>query len=534
MNGDTRIENPEIRELCESEMIKMRRYGKKHGFKVITKIAQPAILSTFQVKVLSGRGLPSYANGSRDCSMDLKVNSQRRARNEILKALVDKGFNEPVILIGTRLDESEERRLSMLLRGERHDVPVRNKSNELVLSPIALYSTEDVFEYLGWASSGLIESFSDMKEVLRIYAHAGGTSCAVVSHDIMEGGNKRRSGGCGPRTGCHCCLRVSDASLKTMVDYDPRYEYARPLIRFADLLRNTRYDWSKRNYVGRTIRNGWIAVEPDTFSAAWVRALTRMMLQIDHDERQRASIARESPRFELLPVDLKVAIDYLQNLNGLAAPFQLWADVRAIEAGQRFDVPDVAPIAPQELPEPMFMYVGRDWESGPGWTYGGFRDAYLEALTEGSPCSPNMVELPNGNIVWDMPTERGFDIDTETAFFIENDFQEDILKIHDNWKKHPQSFTAGWKWYSSLGTPTLDHSLNAKYDEVARRTEWKWAQGLLMDYDLAHLYSKSVRYSQTPADARAAWSHKATNAGSQVDIDDLFGVPDDVLSILSD
>lgn len=126
MNGDTRIENPEIRELCEAELIKMRLFGKKHGFKVITKIAQPGLLSTFQVKILSGRGLPSYPGGNKDCSMDLKVTGQRRARIEIIKTLTTKGYKEPVIVIGTRFDESEERRLSMMLRGERHDVPIRN------------------------------------------------------------------------------------------------------------------------------------------------------------------------------------------------------------------------------------------------------------------------------------------------------------------------------------------------------------------------------------------------------------------------
>lgn len=535
MNGDTRIENPEIRELCDAEMIKMKNYGRKHGFKVIAKIAEPGLLSTFQVKILSGRGLPSYPGSNKDCSQDLKITGQRRARVEIIKSLTDKGYEEPVIVIGTRFDESEERKLSMLMRGERHDVPIRNKSNELVLSPIARYSTEDVFEYLGMASSGLFDSYSDMKEVLRIYAHAGGTSCAVVSHDILEGGNKRRSGGCGPRTGCHCCLRVRDASLKTMVEYDARYEYARPLIRFADLLRNTRYDWSKRNFVGRTIRNGWIAIEPDTFSASWVRDLTRMMLTIDHDERRRASIAGERPRFEMLPLDMKIAIDYLQNLNGLAPPFQLWADVRDIESGnKRYEVPEVPPFPPVAMPEPMFMYVGRDWETGPGWDRGGFRDAYFEALTEGSPCNPDLMQLSNGNVVWDMDTAKGFSIDPEVAFFIENEFQDDILKIHDNWRSHPQSFTAGWKWYSTLGTPTLDHSLNAKYDEVARRTEWKFSQGLLMQYDLDHLYSKSVRFSQMPEDARAAWSHKATNEGAQLDIEELFGVPAEVLSLMSD
>lgn len=45
---------------------------------------------------------------------------------------------------------------------------------------------------------------------------------------------------------------------------------------------------------------------------------------------------------------------------------------------------------------------------------------------------------------------------------------------------------------------------------------------------------QSVRFSEMPPDARAAWSHKATNEGAQVDIDDLFGVPDEVLSLMSE
>lgn len=76
-------------------------------------------------------------------------------------------------------------------------------------------------------------------------------------------------------------------------------------------------------------------------------------------------MARESPRFELLPLDMKIAIDYLQNLNGLAPPFQLWADVRDIEEERvRYDVPEVAPVPPAEMPEPRFMYVAETGKPG--------------------------------------------------------------------------------------------------------------------------------------------------------------------------
>jgi len=227
MNGDTRIENPEIRELCDSEMRKMVQFGKKNGFKVMTRIASPALLSTFQVSVLSGRVIPSFAGMKADCTQSLKIQAQKRVRHELLAAHKAAGLPEAVVLIGTRFDESDLRAMNMKMRGERHDVPVRNKDGELVLSPIARFSTDDVFEYLGMVSAGIWEGFSDMKEVLRIYAHAGGTSCAVVSHDIAEAAKKRKKQSCTARTGCHLCMRVQDLSLKTLVDYDERYEYAR-------------------------------------------------------------------------------------------------------------------------------------------------------------------------------------------------------------------------------------------------------------------------------------------------------------------
>ena len=68
---------------------------------------------------------------------------------------------------------------------------------------------------------------------------------------------------------------------------------------------------------------------------------------------------------------------------------------------------------------------------------------------------------------------------------------------------------------------------------MARRTEWKYKNGLLHDYNLDDLKSKCVRYSDLPPDARAAWSHKATTDGAQVDMDELFGVPDDIIEMMA-
>lgn len=64
--GDTRVENPEIVVHYRAELAKMRKFGEERGLNIQTAIAQPNLLSTFQMKILTGRGLPSFPNVSSD------------------------------------------------------------------------------------------------------------------------------------------------------------------------------------------------------------------------------------------------------------------------------------------------------------------------------------------------------------------------------------------------------------------------------------------------------------------------------------
>src|SRR3546814_18471333 len=84
----------------------MRKFAQKHQFKIQTAVVTPSLLSTWQIKILSGRGLPSYAGTNTDCTVDLKITPQRSYRNKLM-AKFD-GNLEPVTLLGTRaVDESE-------------------------------------------------------------------------------------------------------------------------------------------------------------------------------------------------------------------------------------------------------------------------------------------------------------------------------------------------------------------------------------------------------------------------------------------
>jgi DNA sulfur modification protein DndC len=164
----TRVENPEIFAHYTNELNKMGRYARKHGLPLQTAIVEPTLASTWQLKILSGRGIPSFAGGKNDCTTDLKISAQVRFRKNLFTTWMKQGLPEPVTVLGIRREESVIRANRMKERGDSAIDPVRNKDGDLVLAPIANWSELDVFEHLGNITNGLSESYSDMKETDRI------------------------------------------------------------------------------------------------------------------------------------------------------------------------------------------------------------------------------------------------------------------------------------------------------------------------------------------------------------------------------
>jgi DNA sulfur modification protein DndC len=240
--ADTQVENPEVHAMAKDEMGKLHAYAKEHGIRFFGKFVTPQLLSTFQVKILSWRGIPSCAPRGNDCTVDLKISPQKSYRKRLFRTIAHKGMPDAVMCLGMRIQESEVRAARMRQKGARAETPVRNKDGELGFCRVSNWAENDVFEYLGEGSSGLREAYSDFKETLRIYAHSAGTSCAVVAQSIYEG--KQKKGGCGARHGCFTCLKAEDKSLAAMIALDPRYEYMRGLNRLNGYLRAIEKDWS--------------------------------------------------------------------------------------------------------------------------------------------------------------------------------------------------------------------------------------------------------------------------------------------------
>jgi len=430
---------------------------------------------------------------------------------------------EPVTVLGVRREESVVRANRMRERGDSAIEPVRNKANDLVLSPIADWSELDVFEHLGNVTNGLAESYSDFKETDRIYAHSAGTSCSIVAMDIHE---TRKSPGCGARHGCWGCQKTEDKSLAAMIAHDPRYEYARGLNKLNKLIRATRYDWSRRHWAGRTIKGGYIEIKPDTYHPKFIRDLTRYMLQLDYDEERRAARAGQAPKFRILSIEMMIAIDALQSLNGLAKPFQVWADYRDIrERKVRYDIPEVETTPPQPLPPAKYLYVGTEWDDGLNSNWNGLRSDYIEGIIGDHGVQPDLKELKDGTKVWEVHHDQQFDIDTEAAMMIE-DFQfEQMLKYYDQ-PSVPGGVTFGYKWYALQGVLTLSHAQLAKHDEVLRRTAYKDSVGLTLDYSVEDLLARSIAFDDLPAEAQLAWSAPKKEKKTKKKKDAETGVPD--------
>lgn len=170
--SDTGVENPEIHLYCQQEIRKIKEYATACDLPVSVHIAHPSILDRWIVKTIGKRSLPTFADSrKRECANDMKVVPQQRLRKKLLSSL--QGYADPVILIGTRFDESAARSANMAKRGDS-STEIRESSGEYYLAPLANWSHDDVWCYLAECAAGNYPSYSDFRETVRIYTESSG------------------------------------------------------------------------------------------------------------------------------------------------------------------------------------------------------------------------------------------------------------------------------------------------------------------------------------------------------------------------
>jgi 3'-phosphoadenosine 5'-phosphosulfate sulfotransferase (PAPS reductase)/FAD synthetase len=500
LTSDTGVENPEMVQYYKAEQEKVKAFAHEYDLDVIVATSRPNLSSGWSTRVIGGRGLPAFPGGNHDCSIDYKVRPLAKLRKQIFKqmyrAMGKDNRVEPVVLIGTRYDESEERKRKMIERGEsdmemRRGVDAKGKPTDLFLSPICFWNSDDVWMYLGEAGAGAHRSYSDFQETVRVYRDAMG-ECVIMGDD--EAKAKKNSKACGARHGCAVCTAVGvDHSMENMISGDPKYHYMKGLNQLQRFIVNTRWDMSRRTWIGRTIVKNHIRIAPDIYSPKMLEDLLKYALTIDRDEKIAAGRAGLSaPRFELVPLETLVAIDANWSLQAYHRPFHaMYLYDQVYEKGKSFPVPDVDPVPrPVKMPTPKYFPVA-DWDDGRNATLNGLRDHILDMVrfdTDADGCM-GLRELKDGRQMLALNNSESFSVDLESVHMLLTFEFDEMMKKHDSSWCNPLD---AYKFYSLYGTISVAPGKMGEIDDMVRRGNFKVANGLWGELDVNQLLDRCV------------------------------------------
>ena len=476
LHGNTLVEQPEIVELAESEINKMEAYAKRHGITLETRISTPSISLSFPVRVIGGRGLPSFPDSRADCSTDWKVSVNQKAQKEVLASLSAKGrWKEPVVMTGVRSDESVARDQRIAKRGEVAEGVWENESGALRLSPILDFSVDDVWEYIGNCNAGVIEAYSDFSETMRIYRDAGGSSCVVVA-DMKGAANNKP---CGVRTGCWACTRVGeDKSMSQMIESDPkRYGYLAPLAGLRNFISRTQYDWSLRSYVGRSIDDdGFITIGADVYSPEMLQRLLRYTLS-----------AQVVSGVQIISTQQLIAIDARWSQYAVAPPFTALKIFFEVMAGATELAPDVPRTKKTPVPRIGKIQVGAPtFNAAMRGGVSGLRNVSAEMHHES--CGMTLKTLKDGTLVLDVESDEDLTIDADGAEDFLSFIAEDMIK--DYCHESCSDWTWGYKVYLQYGTISIAKGRSHQAHEILQRSQWRQENGLHGQQDPASLESR--------------------------------------------
>jgi DNA sulfur modification protein DndC len=226
LSTDTRVETPKVAHYVAQTLDRIESWAKATILPITVCLEQPSAQESFWTKLI-GKGYPPPSRWFRWCTSNLKIKPARRVIERIVR---DHG--SVILLLGTRLNESVQRRNAMTAReinsrglNPHHEIP-----NALVATPIANWCTDDVWEYLAttpppWGG--------DHSELIRLYRQAAGGECPVVL-DL----NTPSCGG--SRFGCWTCTVVKeDKSIQGFIQTGeeqlvPLFEFRNNLIIYRD------------------------------------------------------------------------------------------------------------------------------------------------------------------------------------------------------------------------------------------------------------------------------------------------------------
>ncbi len=260
MTSDTLMENPAVHAYTKQEVRSLREYADRKGLPVRIWVCSPNLSENWLVSMLGGRTVASLPGTSAKCQQQMKkapLDRVKRQIRSIVKHELGSAFREEdiVLLIGTRRDESAARNRNMEARGESALEPVNTAAPDerpaYVLSPLADFTTLDIFSFHGLVTNGRFQTYSDFKALTEVYRDSAG-ECMI--NIFMRDGSAERKTSCGARHGCWSCLRVaSDTSMENMLaEENGKYLFMKPLNAFRNYLKARHYDPKARNWISRS------------------------------------------------------------------------------------------------------------------------------------------------------------------------------------------------------------------------------------------------------------------------------------------
>lgn len=395
--ADTLIENPEMHYHATQMLASLQTFIDAQALPVTIIVSRPSLTQSWIGRVLTGRGLPTYTNSaSRLCSNDFKINPMRQAKARYLKGLPESVRGRVCLMLGSR-DAEGHQRAGNIARMGGQATHVTRTAHGGELYPVKEWTTQDIWTFLTASGSDArfpLPGFQPDNFVLaELYKDATG-ECIWSPEKTTSSPSA-----CGARYGCSLCTAIGiDRSMETLINTNPeKYGYQAGLNRLQRYLTKIQYDWSLRDYVGRTLfEGGYIRLQPNVFSSGLTERLFHVCCSLDYAEARRANDVSEklhsgelpdtphnrrmsSPQFRLVEEQSVLYIDFLWSLHCYnPEPFRAIAIYRRVwehgELDLLDDEPDLTAVPRTPMPAPLWLRV-------PGSQHDTDRDGLTDPLT---------------------------------------------------------------------------------------------------------------------------------------------------------
>ncbi len=173
LSSDTRVEAPNVAAYVTGALRKIDDAAKALGLPLCTRLVGPTAAESYWGKLI-GKGYPPPSRWFRWCTSNMKIKPSRRAIDEISRR-----HGSVILLLGSRISESAQRGRTMQEReiNSRGLNPHHEIRDALVATPIADWTTDDVWEYL---VSNPCPWGGNHNFLVSLYRQAGGGECPVV------------------------------------------------------------------------------------------------------------------------------------------------------------------------------------------------------------------------------------------------------------------------------------------------------------------------------------------------------------------